>query len=96
MRTPMLRSALLLAVLSLSFIGCMGTSKYSQRPEVVYKEDLLRETAAFDLSCKAEELEVIQLGHTLGAGVAGCGKKARYVFDGDRQLWLANMKNSRD
>ncbi|MCA2981012.1 MAG: hypothetical protein INH41_16610 [Myxococcaceae bacterium] len=57
---------------------------------MVYQEDLLRETAAFDLSCKPEELEVSLLGTIGGATVVGCGERARYVFDGNRQLWIAN------
>lgn len=90
-------SGLLVAFLSLSFSACLlGTSKYSQQSEVVFKEDLLRETAAFDLSCRAEELRVTQLGNIAGAGVSGCGQRARYVFDGNRQLWIANAKTSKD
>lgn len=89
-------SGLLLGFLFLSFSGCLGTSRYSQQSEVVFKEDLLRETAAFDLSCRPEELRVTQLGNIAGAGVSGCGQKARYVFHKETQLWIANAKASKD
>jgi hypothetical protein len=70
--------------------GCFGTSKYSHQDAVVVREDLLRETAAFDLSCKPEDLAVTQLGNSWGATVVGCGERARYVYSPNSGLWIAN------
>lgn len=70
--------------------GCLGTSRYTNKSEVVYKEDLLRETAGFDFNCKPNDLEVSSIGNIAGATVVGCGQRGRYVFNGNTQLWIAN------
>ena len=68
-------------------------SKYTHKASVVYDEDGLRDRAAFDLGCKAEELVVTRLGNDVG-GVTGCGKKASYVSNihGNQITWIQNSE----
>lgn len=63
-------------------------SKYTHKESVVYDEDGLRDRAAFDLGCKAEEVVVTHLAANVG-GVTGCGKKASYVND-QSGVWVQN------
>ena len=56
----------------------------------------LRDRAAFDLNCKRDSLEVTPLqggteAETLTmAGVAGCGQRGTYVWNGYLQTWMMN------
>jgi hypothetical protein len=43
--------------------------------------------ATFDLSCPAGQTTVRYLGNRT-VGVAGCGKRASYTWDGDNRVWI--------
>lgn len=66
-------------------------SKYTHKEWVVFDEDGLRDRAAFDLGCKADEVVVTRLGDSV-SGVAGCGKKASYVRDPHISAWIQNSE----
>jgi hypothetical protein len=63
-------------------------------------EGRLRARAAYDFSCPAEQLSVIQLyefpisWNTMPRGVEGCGKKATYVFVNGN--WVMNNLETRN
>jgi hypothetical protein len=54
------------------------------------QEKVLRERAAFDLQCDKSLLETRELGNARTKGVAGCGRRAVYVYDYGHDAWLMN------
>jgi hypothetical protein len=85
-----MKMPILILALVASSTGCdLPDSKYSHKPTVVFEEDQLRDRAAFDLDCKADQLSVVALGNLRTAGVSGCDKRATYLYGLDG-TWVMN------
>jgi hypothetical protein len=56
----------------------------------------LRQRASFELSCPAEQLEIVPLDSAAAShgggttGVNGCGRKATYIWDAYGTGWILN------
>jgi hypothetical protein len=72
------------------FTGCAQPRFRAQ--DYLYNERRTRlvERAAFDLNCPKPQLNTQQLGDEHTMGVAGCGRRATYVFDYGKDSWFLN------
>lgn len=73
-----LRLLVLLGFSSLTLTGCFS---YIRGKAL----ESLRQQAAFDFSCPAESLQLVEAGSAVG--VTGCGKKASYVQN-ENYAWV--------
>ena len=70
-------------VITILLAGC-GASQWpgeAARPQ-------LAKRAAFDLSCPERQLSMTELGNHEVVGVAGCDKRATYIYDQRRAQWV--------
>ena len=83
--------------LLISLSGCAGIAE-SLRTK---RQADLRQRAAFELQCPAEQLQITPLddaaaSHGGGAtGVRGCGRQAAYIWDAYGTGWILNSGNKR-
>jgi hypothetical protein len=84
-----LRALVLLAVLGLGATACVAQTRHRMTMES-RREALLQERAAFDLQCPKPQLRTQELGNEQTVGVAGCGRRAVYLYDYGHDAWLMN------
>ncbi|HEU0034914.1 MAG TPA: hypothetical protein VFQ53_30020 [Kofleriaceae bacterium] len=96
-----------LSVIVIGFvIGC-GPSHQASVARVQQHDNNLRVRASFDMGCPKQELQVVPLKeeanafhpdvkYAVLAGVSGCGKRATYVYDSARGVWLLNTDATPD
>jgi hypothetical protein len=77
-----------LAVLGLG-AACVAQTRHHVSREAK-QQALLEERAAFDLQCPQPQLRTQELGNEQTKGVAGCGRRAVYLYDYGHDAWLMN------
>jgi hypothetical protein len=85
-----MRSSKLAATLVLT--SCVSSAEFYQKATTT-SQDKLRNVAAFDLKCPANEIKMTLIGgvwyeESAQAGVEGCGGRARYVKL--RSTWVSD------
>ena len=88
----MVSSSLLVPALAVSVGVACAPRPWTGRRETWEdrRANLLQERAAFDLQCPKPQLRTQELGKEEIMGVAGCGRRAVYLYDFQRSAWIMN------
>jgi hypothetical protein len=90
MATSALLTPTLSVALGLSAAACVADPPVRRLTASERRANLLQERAAFDLQCPRPQLRTQQLGNEQTMGVAGCGRRAVYLYDYGRDAWVMN------
>jgi len=76
--------------LGLAATGCIAQQPGRRLTWGERRANLLQERAEFDLQCPKPALRTQELGSEHTMGVAGCGRRAVYLYDRVQDVWVMN------